>query len=218
MIEREVVIFGGKGTAVNVAEQIEHARRVYGYPMKVVGFAIDDASLGPEIASLPVVSGVMGAWQKYRQTAVEFIFALFRPDVMAERMALLRQLGIPASRFANFIHPTAYVSPSVTLGYGNVVMSHTSLHHRVSLGSFNIVNANVVIEHETAIEDGVFLAASACIGARTKIGAGTFVGLNATIREDVRIAGYSFVGMGACVLDHIETPSVVFGVPAKARQ
>lgn len=215
MSERSVVIIGGKGSAINVAEQIENARSKYGYPMKVLGYANDDSSLGPYIAGLPIVSGLKDAWDRYRSDAVDFIFALYRPDVMAERFALLQQLGVPRERFANFVHPTAYVSPSVEMGFGNVIMSNATLQHGVSLGCFNIVNSNVVVEHESTVADGSFFAASACIGARVSIGCSVFIGLNATVREDVQVSDRAFIGMGSCVLRSVEADSTVYGVPAR---
>jgi sugar O-acyltransferase (sialic acid O-acetyltransferase NeuD family) len=215
---RQVVIIGGKGTAINIAEQIEDARLRFGYPMTVKGFAIDDPSLGREIAGFPVVCGVREAWTNYRDTDTEFIFALYRPDVMSERVALLRSLGIPTARFANFMHPSAYLSPSVSMGHGNVVLSHASLQHRVSLGNFNVINSQVVVEHETSFQDGAFVAACACIGSRVRVGTGAFIGLNSTVREDVVIADYAFVGMASGLVRSVKEAAVVYGVPAKPKQ
>lgn len=215
---RQVVIIGGKGTAINIAEQIEDARLRFGYPMTVKGFAIDEPSLGREIAGFPVLCGIREALTKYRDTDTEFIFALYRPDVMSERVALLRGLGIPAARFANFVHPSAYLSPRVSMGHGNVVLSHACLQHHVSLGNFNIINSHVVVEHETSFQDGAFVAACACIGARVRVGTGAFVGLNSTVREDVKIADYAFVGMASSLVRSVEEGAVVYGAPARPKE
>lgn len=215
MKEREIVIFGGKGTAVNIAEQIEDARKRYSYPMRVRGFAIDEPGVGAEIAGFPVVASVREAWVRLSDTEVDFIFALYRPDVMAARLALLFDLEIPKERFANFIHPTAYVSQSVDMGFGNVIMSNSAVHHDVSIGSFNILNSNVVVEHDSSVADGSFIAASVCVGSHVQIGSSTFIGLNATIRENVTIGDRSFIGMGSCVLSSVESGTVAYGVPAR---
>lgn len=218
MHEKRIVIFGGKGTAINIAEQIEDARLRFGIKIKVIGFAIDDPSLGSEIAGFPVVCRIHDAWSSFKDTDVEFIFALYRPDVMFERLELLYQLGIPPLRFTNFIHPSVYLSPSVSLGYGNVILSQSCLQSRVSLGNYNIINSNVMIEHESNILDGSFVAACSCIGARVQIGTGAFIGLNSTIRENVTIADYSFVGMAAGVLRSVYQGEVVYGLPARKKQ
>jgi len=76
---QEVVIIGGKGTAINLAEQIEDARVRFGYPMRVYGFAIDDPALGQQIAGFPVLCGTQEAARKYIDGDVQFLFALYRP-------------------------------------------------------------------------------------------------------------------------------------------
>jgi sugar O-acyltransferase (sialic acid O-acetyltransferase NeuD family) len=212
-----VIIFGGKGTAVNLAEQIEDARTRFSYPMHVLGFAIDDPALGKSIAGFPVLSGIREAWQEFEEQQVGFLFALYRPDVMRERAHLLRGLGIPADRFVNFIHPLAYVARSVQMGYGNAVFANASLMHGVSLGSFGLINSGVVIEHDSSTADCTFLAAGAVVGSRVRIGEGAFVGLNANIREGVTVGSYACVGMGSVVLSDVATETQVYGVPAKAR-
>lgn len=212
-----VVILGGKGTAVNIAEQIDNAYRQHQYPMTVEGFAIDDPALGDRIAGFPVVCGLHEAWLKYRDSQVRFVFALYRPDVMEQRVSLLRQMGIPTDRFANFIHPTAYRSDSSIFGYGNVVLSHATLQHGVRLGDHNIINSNVVIEHESTLSNSIFIAAAACIGARVTIGDGAFVGLSATVREDVSIGAYSFIGMASTVLNDVAPRCVAYGCPASIK-
>jgi len=218
MQDKRIVIIGGKGTAINIAEQIEDARQRFGYKIKVIGFAIDDPSLGCEIAGYPVLCRINDAWSRYKDTDVEFIFALYRPDVMFERLNILYKLGIPPLRFTNFIHPSVYLSPSVSLGYGNVILSHSSLQSNVSLGNYNIINSNVMIEHETNIHDGSFVAACSCIGARVQVGTGAFIGLNSTIREDVTISDYSFVGMAAGVLRSVDHGDIVYGLPARIKK
>jgi sugar O-acyltransferase (sialic acid O-acetyltransferase NeuD family) len=212
-----VIILGGKGTAVNIAEQIEHANRTYQYPMVVEGFCIDDPVLGNSIAGYPVLCGLHEAWSKYGDSDVQFIFALYRPDVMEKRVDLLTQLGIPTERYANFIHPSSYISGHAKLGCGNVILSNVTFQYNVKLGNHNIVNSNVVIEHESTIGNSVFIAASACLGARVSIGDGSFIGLAATIREDVTIGEYSFTGMASVVLHDVGPRSVVYGIPASNR-
>ena len=214
----EVLIIGGKGTAINLAEQIEDARQRFDYPMRVIGFAIDDTSRGSNIAGFPVLCSTQNMSERFRNDNVKFFFALYRPDQMRERVALLQSYDIAPSRFANFIHPLAYVAPSAQLGFGNAIFSHACIQHGVRLGNHNVVNAHVVIEHETQLQNSVFVAASACVGARANLGTGTFIGLNSTVREDITIADYAFVGMGSAVVHSVGEGVMVYGVPARPKK
>jgi len=213
----KIIIIGGKGTAINIAEQIIQARLIHGRSVEFLGYAIDDESLGDSINGYPVLCKINELKEKYNYPDVGFIFALFKPDKMKERKALLRSYGIDAIRFTTFVHPLATLARNVTLGMGSVILSHSTLHTQVKIGNFTIINSNVVVEHNTVIGDSNFISASVCIGSHITIGCGTFIGLNSTLRENVRIGDYAFVGMGSNVINDVGPGKVVYGNPAKAK-
>lgn len=210
----DVLIIGGKGTAINVAEQIEDARHRFAYPLRVVGFAIDDPALGRSINGFPIVCGTREVREHLRGTSTKILFALYRPDVMKERCALLESYDLPADRFATFVHPHAYVSRSATISPGSIVFAFSSVMKGVTVGRDCVVNSHVTIEHDTKVGANSFLAAGACIGAHVELGRGVFVGFNATLRENVRVGSYGFVGMCAAVLADVEEGTRVYGNPA----
>ncbi len=53
--ERKVVIIGGKGTAVVIAEQIYDAQIRFGKEIEVIGFAFDDPAFLGGINGWPVL-------------------------------------------------------------------------------------------------------------------------------------------------------------------
>jgi sugar O-acyltransferase (sialic acid O-acetyltransferase NeuD family) len=210
----DVVIIGGKGTAINVAEQIDDARHRFGFPLRVVGFAIDDPALGPSINGFPIVCGTRDVRGHLRETDSKILFALYRPDVMKERVALLDSYGLPAERFTTFVHPLAYVARSATISEGSIVFASSSVMKGVAIERHCIVNCHVTIEHDARIGANSFLAAGACIGANVELGRGVFVGLNATLRENVKVGSYGFVGMSSAVLGDVDEGARVYGNPA----
>jgi acetyltransferase EpsM len=212
---QKIIVIGGKGTAINIAEQIVDAATRFGKEVRFLGFAIDDPLLGNEINGYPVLCKSTEVAAKYPQEDVQFIFALYKPGNMKERVQLLRSYDIDSNRFASFVHPSSYVSPSATVGRGTVILSHCSINANVTVGEFNIVNSSVVVEHDSQLGDCVFVAAGACIGANVRIKDGTFLGLNSTIREQVTIGAYAFVGMGSNVIRDVTDATTVYGNPAR---
>jgi len=213
----KIVIIGAAGTALNIAEQIIEANRNLNYPDSLLGIAIDDESLGKSINGIPVLCKTREIKTKLPDTDIKFIFALYKPEKMKERIDLLYSYNIDPGRFTNFIHPSVYIAPSVKLGTGNVILSNSSVESNVNLGNFNIICSNVVIEHDTGINNNNFLAASCCIGSFVKIANGCFIGLKSAVREHVKINNYAFTGMGSNVLHDINEYEVVFGNPARKR-
>ena len=64
----------------------------------------------------------------------------------------------------NFIHPTAYVSPTAKLGLGTVVLPQAVVNTNCRLERGCIVNCGAVLDHDCVLEEGVHL----CIGALVK--------------------------------------------------
>lgn len=210
----KIIVIGGKGTAVDIGEQIVNAREQYGAKVELLGWAVDDESLGPEIIGYPVLCKPRELAEKFDHPEIKFIFSLYRADRMEERVNLLMGYGIAPSRFANFVHPLAYVSKNAALGVGNVVLSFAGIFPNGRMGNHNILYPRSFIGHDTVIGDSNFLV-GAGIGSETVVGNGVFFGMNATINGNVVIGDYAFVGMCANVVKNVEPRQMVFGNPAR---
>ena len=212
---QDVIIIGGKGTAVSIAEQIDDARHRFGGQLRVRGFAIDDPSLGPTIAGFPVVCGTRDAAAQVSDGQTKLIFGLYRPDVMRERVALLESYGIAPEHFATFIHPLAYVARSATVGRGSVVFAHASVMKSAVVGDFCILNSHATVEHDTRVGGSCFVSAGACVGSEIRMGRGVFVGMLAALRPGIDVGDFGIVGMGSVVTRNVEEGAQVYGNPAR---
>ena len=212
---QDVIIIGGKGTAVSIAEQIDDARHRFGGHLRVRGFAIDDPSLGPTIAGFPVVCGTRDAAAQVSDGQTKLIFGLYRPDVMRERIDLLYSYGLSPEHFTTFIHPQAYVARSATIGRGTVVFAHASLMKDVVVGDHCMLNSQVIVEHDTRVGDNCFLSAGACLGADITLGQGVFVGMHAVLHPGIGVGDFGFIGMGSVVTHDVEPCAQVYGNPAR---
>lgn len=209
------IVIGGKGTAVDIGEQIVDARERFNANVELLGWAVDDESLGSEINGYPVLCKPGELIGKYDDPEIKLIFCLYRADRMEERVKLLDSYGIPPSRFGNFIHPLACVSKSATMGVGNVLFSHSGLFSNVRMGSHNILYVRSFIGHDTQVGNSNFFV-GAGVGSETVIGNGVFMGMNSTLNGSITIGDYAFVGMGSNVVKSVESRQVVFGNPARA--
>ena len=215
-MKEKIIIIGGKGSAVATAELIEDASIRYNAPYEFMGFCIDDESLGTSINGYPILCKRKDLLNKYEKISdVKFLYLLYKPSCMRERVELLKNMMIPSHKFANFIHPTAYVAKSAQIGVGNVICANCIINNNTLLGNHNAIFNNVVIEHDTIIANNNFFAASSVIGSETTVGNGNFFGLNCTIREHVAIGNYNIVGMCTGVLNNIGNNETVVGVPSK---
>lgn len=213
---KKVILIGGKGSCVDIAEEIEDARIRHGMNIEVLGFAFDDPLYSDGINGWPVLCGTQDVWNTYgRYEDVFFVFGMFRYDIARERFALRDSYDIPTQRYLTFIHPTAYVSRSAKIGDGTIVMANATIKNNVCMGTCNFINSNVNIDHDCIIGNDNFFAAHACIGSFITIGNRNFFGLNSSVRTPSVIGDYNRIGMCANVLNSIENDRVMIGNPAK---
>ncbi len=211
----KIIIIGGKGGAVVLAEQIYDAQ-IKTNSVEFIGFAFDDESFGNSINGFPVVSKTVDVYEKYiKYSDVKFIFQLYRPDLIKERIALLNSYNIPLNRFATFVHPSALISKSAVIGNGSSILANTVLNAGAKVGNHCTIHTNSLIGHDTKIGSYNFFAAHSVIGSNNVFGDGNFIGLNTTFNNYLSIGNYCFVGMASNVIKSIDSEKRVYGNPAK---
>ena len=210
-----VIIIGGKGSAIVIAEQIYDAHIKVGN-VEFLGFAFDDESFGNEINGFPILCKTYEVYEKYsKYTDVKFIFQLYRPDLMKERVALLNSYKIPISKFYTFIHPSCVIAKNTKIGFGTAIMANSVINPNSFIGNHCTIHSNCLIGHDTKIGNYNFFAAHSVVGSNNTFGDGNFVGLNTSFNNYITIGDYCFVGMASNVIKSIDSFKNVYGNPAK---
>jgi len=214
-----VIVIGGIGTAVIIAEQMYDASKKYDVGYEFYGFAFDDESFGDSINGFPILCKSYEVMDKYGYDEdVKFIYSLYRPDLMKIRSELLESFKIPKERMFNFIHPSALVTRSVEIGYGNAILANVVINSNSKLGNNNTFNVGTLIGHDTTLGNNNFFAAQVCVGSNIKIGDGNFIGLNSGIRNFLKIGNYNIIGMQSNLTKVISDNKVLYGNPAKEKK
>ena len=210
-----VIIIGGKGSAIVIAEQIYDAQIKVGN-VEFLGFAFDDESFGKEINGFPILSKTYDVFKKYKKCKdVKFIFQLYRPDLMKERINLLNSYRIPINRFYTFIYPSSIVARSAKIGFGTAIMANCVINPNTNIGNYCTIHSNCLIGHDTKIGDFNFFAAHSAVGSNNTFGEANFVGLKTSFNNYITIGNYCFVGMASNVIKSIGSFKKVYGNPAK---
>lgn len=211
---RKVAILGGLGNATVVAAAIEHARRSGATDLEVAGFLNDREEIGTLLDMFPVI-GRTGDAKRFLDDGYWFINTILRIDGNRERIAMFESLGIPDDRLASFVHPMAYVAPSVQLGPGTIIMPQVAMSPGTKLGKGTIMMVGATMGHDNEVGEFCHIAAQACVGSYLKIGKGVHIGFNATIRENLIIGDNATLGMGAVLTKNIGENEIWAGNPAK---
>ena len=213
-MKRKVAILGGLGNGAIVAAAIEHARRMGATDLEVAGFLNDRAEVGNMIDMFPVIGKVADA-KRLLDEGYWFINTILRIDGNRERIAMFENLGIPDDRLVTFVHPMAYVAPSVQLGAGCIIMPNVSMSPGTKLGKGCFMMVGSMMGHDNVVGDFCHIAAQAAVGSYLTIGKGVHIGLNATVKENLTIGDFATLGAGAVLTKNIGEGEIWAGNPAK---
>ena len=218
-MKEKIIMIGGKGTAVVIAEQLIHAIEKCNYDAEFLGFAFWDPSM-TEVLGRPILFQDYEEMKKkyLKYDDVKFIFQLYRPDAIAERCGWRNRIDLPLEKYTNFIHPFAYMAGSAKMGYGNVVLANGVINSNAVIGNFNTFNSGTLIGHDTTVGDSNFFAAQVCVGSGLHIGDRNFVGLNSCLRNELTIGNDCIVGMASNVTKNLHDGAIAFGNPAKEKE
>lgn len=117
--------------------------------------------------------------------------------------------------FGRFVHPSAQVSRSASLGVGTIVGPHAVVAAHARLGHHVIVNRGALIGHHTRVGDFATLSPGANVAGRTEIGAAAYIGMGALVLDGLNIGEAAVVGAGAVVTRAVEPRVQVLGIPAR---
>jgi sugar O-acyltransferase (sialic acid O-acetyltransferase NeuD family) len=127
----------------------------------------------------------------------------------------LTALGLP---FINAIHPSAVISPSVTLGRGIVIFPGAILNTDVQVGDNTIIATGSCIDHETIIGKHVLVSAGVIVGGYTQIADSALLALGSKVVSGIKIGEKALIAAGSVVVKDVPDNAKVFGIPAKPRE
>lgn len=113
------------------------------------------------------------------------------------------------------IHPSAYVSPYVSIGAGSVIFAHAVVHIGADLGACSIINTASTIDHDCVLGKSVHVSPGAHLAGEVSVGDFSWVGIGAVVKQQINIGNSVTVGAGASVVSNIDDHLVIIGVPAK---
>lgn len=214
MSKKKLIIIGAGGNGL-VARSTVHDINKRQKEWEFMGYLDDNKSgkvKGGEVIGDVSTSDV----EKYiGQNNVYFVNTLISASISKSMADRLDNIGIPAERFANIVHPTSVVSKYANIGNGVCIHPFVSVGPDVSIENHVQIYANSLIGHGSTMKRYSYIANNACVGAHVRLETGAYLGTNSSTLENISIGEWGLVGMGAVVIDDVEPYTKVAGNPAK---
>ena len=100
---------------------------------------------------------------------------------------------------ATIIHPSAFISPTASVGDGVFIAAHVAVSSDARIDDFSLVHFNASIGHDarigsfSSILPGSRISGNASIGKRSMIGSNAFVASGVKIGDDCRVDAMTYV-------------------------
>jgi sugar O-acyltransferase (sialic acid O-acetyltransferase NeuD family) len=208
----DLLIIGAGGFARETAAAVAAVNAVRP-TWRLLGFLDDDPLLhGREFEGVRVLGATDLAG---RLPEARVVICVGNPRGYRARARLVDRLGLPESRYATVIHPSAQIAESCVVGPGSVILAHATMTVGVEVGAHVAVMPQVVLTHDVVVADYATLASGVLLGGGARIGRGAYLGAGALIREQVAVGAWAQVGMGSVVLRDVPAAEVWVGSPAR---
>lgn len=158
------------------------------------------------------------------------LFESILPEEIPERAKVLVGIGDNYARekmvgrlksfekpliFVSVLHPTAYVSRNVAVGFGTVVFAQAAVNTATTLGDFCIINTGATVDHDCEIGDFAHIAPGVNLCGTVKVGDRTLVGVGSCVRPKITIGSDTIIGAGSVVISDIPPGVVAHGNPCR---
>jgi sugar O-acyltransferase (sialic acid O-acetyltransferase NeuD family) len=205
---KKLVIIGSGGLGREVAQYVQDMNEY-----ELLGYIDDDAAKLGRVYNTVQVLGNMKTLSELTKTQKIYAFcAIAKPSIKQKMHQQLLDIGCET---INLIHPTAYLSPYVTLGTNVLIAPMCVITVNVSIGSFVHINPQCGIGHDTVIEDYTTLYWNVSTGGAAHIGRASEFGSKSFIRQGITVGENIIAGSGAVIVKNVPPNVTVKGVPAR---
>lgn len=205
-MNKQIIIIGDGGHASVLAEVLIAQQR------KIMGYTAPHES--KSFFNLPYL-GTDDVIFEYSSDMVELVLGLGMINITPVRKSIFEQFSSKGYLFANVIHSTAIISPSVKMGQGVQIMAGAIIQTNGRIGSNTIINTGSIIDHDVQIRNHVHVAPRSTLSGGVVIGEGCLIGVGSSIIQGIIIGNETLVGAGSVVIKNIGNRRIAYGVPAK---
>ena len=185
-----IIIIGSGGHAKSCIEVINSTKKfqIFGYLDKKENY---------EMSRKYKYLGTDKDLKLIRKGVKEAIIGIGQIKEFKSRLKMFNLLKKYDYFLPKIIASSAYVSDSVEIGEGTIVMHRCFINHSSTVGKNCIVNTGAIIEHDVSIKNHNHISTSVVINGNVSIGSKNFIGSNTVINNNVKLSSELVISSGS---------------------
>jgi sugar O-acyltransferase (sialic acid O-acetyltransferase NeuD family) len=129
--------------------------------------------------------------------------------------AFVTSSGLDKACFANVIHPTAYVSPSLEMDHGILIEPGVIISAQSQIGFGVTIKRGCLIGHHNTIGDFTDINPGVVLSGGVNIGRGCILGSGTVVMHKITIGDNCYIGAGSVLTRDVPPNSIAYGNPCK---
>ena len=203
----DIVLLGAGGHAKVVMEIFRAAGE------KVAFCVVNSGGEAETLLGVPVLIGEKEQLIRLRQEGYSKAHVAIGPNSVRKKLCeLVTNFGFSLT---SAIHPSAIISPTVTIGPGTAIMAGAIINACSVIGEGVIINAGATIDHDCSIGDYVHIAPQCGLAGVVMVGSLAFLGIGTKVIPKTTIGQNTTTGAGAIVVCDLPENGLAVGVPAR---
>ncbi len=201
-----VIIIGAGGHAAEIDEYIRYSLKITGKKeFNIAGFLDDNPDNYARYKfSAPYLGGIKDHSVIRGQSYIIGIASLEFRRFFVDRFVS------EGATFVSFIHCSAYLSESATVGVGSIIGPNANLGPNVRIGKYTLINARCSIGHDTNVGKYNLLSPNVCLSGFTEVEDENLFGINSATIPSIKIGSRNKIAAGMILDQNIGNDSIVF--------
>jgi acetyltransferase EpsM len=203
-----VIIIGASGHARMCMDILKVRQKL------IWGFCDDDKNLSTSaLHGYQIFGGIELAVRLINEKEADYFVAIGNND---DRRQVANMMMEHCQRPPiNVVHPSAVISPHITMGHGNFIAPGAIINIDTALGNYTIINTAASLDHDNHIHDFAQVSPGCHLAGHVTIEEGAFLGTGAIVIPGKTIGAYAIIGAGAVIINDIPPSCTAVGIPGR---
>lgn len=193
MNKENIILIGAGGHALSCIDVIEQENKY-----NIHGLVGLKDEVGKKISGYDVIATQDELVSLSKDFRYAFI-AIGQIKNVKLRIDLYESVLNTGFKIPSIISPQSFISRTVQVGEGTIIMNGVILNSGVRIGNNCIINSKALIEHGTQVADHCHISTGAILNGDCIVESKSFVGSGAIVKHGITIKTGSFVNMGQIV-------------------